>query len=122
MPTQDEWWRLSEVRRLKAAIPRSRTWKEVAELVGTRSPYACSNYAYKHKLGALKPPPRRWTQEEDALLAEEWPKGVDVHRIAKKIGRTSKAVAERARRIGLTNMGRKDIVLRRELDKFWSRG
>ena len=121
MPTADEWWRLSEVNRLKAAIPRSRTWREVAEMVGTRSPTACALYARKHGLGSLRAPMRKWLEEEDELLSREWPKGTDVHAIAHELGRTPKAVCERARVIGLSNMGRREIVSRRLMDAFWAR-
>ena len=122
MPTSDQWWRLSEVRLLRSAIPRSRTWAEVAQIVGTRSPAACAIYARKHGLGALRPRMRRWTGQEDEVLRAEWPSGTDVHELARKLGRTEAAVAERARRLGLTRLGRQRVVMRRLTEAFWARG
>lgn len=122
MPTSDGWWRTSEVRLLRSAIPRSRTWAEVAEIVGTRGPGACSAYARKHGLGGLRPLPRRWTEEEDEVLRREWPVGTDVHELARRLGRTEKALAERAFAIGLSGLGRREVVQRRLSAALWARG
>lgn len=115
-------WTDSELSRLRAAVRECRTWEEVAEGLPGRTAHACACAARKAGL-RLGPTPRRWSESDDAYLSERWNDGrTTCAEIASALGRSEKAVVNRAHTLGITNRGRKHVMAKRSMDAFWARG
>ena len=80
------------------------TWGQCAKKLGTkRTPGACASRATTLKSAAKRVSKKAtfWTKDEDAMLAELWPK-LSVAQISERMGRTLKGIYRRANRLGLT--------------------
>lgn len=115
-------WTEAEDARLTYLARRSRDWGEVAADMPGRTASACRQRA-RHLGVSVFPTPRRWTAEEDEALRSGWADGsADVHELSRALGRTEKAIRGRAKRLGLSGLGRKRVVGRRLTRAFWARG
>ena len=115
-------WTEAEDARLSSLARRSRDWEEVAADMPGRTSAACRQRA-RHLGVSAFPTPRRWTAEEDDALRSGWADGsADVHDLSRSLGRTEKAIRNRAKRLGLSGLGRKRVVSLRLTKAFWERG
>lgn len=115
-------WTEAEDARLSSLARRSRDWEEVAADMPGRTAAACRQRA-RHLGVSAFPTPRRWTAEEDEALRSGWTDGsADVHALSRSLGRTEGAIRNRAKRLGLSGLGRKRVVSRRLTRAFWERG
>lgn len=115
-------WTEAEDARLSSLARRSRDWEEVAADMPGRTAAACRQRA-RHLGVSAFPTPRRWTAEEDEALRSGWADGsADVHALSRALGRTEGAIRNRAKRLGLSGLGRKRVVSRRLTRAFWERG
>ena len=115
-------WTEAEDARLSSLARRSRDWEEVAADMPGRTAAACRQRA-RHLGVSAFPTPRRWTAEEDEALRSGWTDGsADVHALSRSLGRTEGAIRNRAKRLGLSGLGRKRVVSRRLTKAFWAKG
>ena len=115
-------WTEAEDARLSSLARRSRDWEEVAADMPGRTAAACRQRA-RHLGVSAFPTPRRWTAEEDEALRSGWADGsADVHALSRSLGRTEGAIRNRAKRLGLSGLGRKRVVSRRLTRAFWAKG
>lgn len=115
-------WTSDEDKRLRALASRCSTWHEVAEEMDGRTPESCKVRARRIGL-VLRPAGRPWTEVEDEFLRRVWESGEkDIHQICHELKRTSGAVYERTRALGLTK-SRKRLhwASERSMREFWSK-
>ena len=106
-------WTEAEDARLSSLARRSRDWEEVAADMPGRTASACRQRARHLGVSAFSTS-RRWTAGEDEALRSGWADGsADVRDLSRALGRTEAAIRNRAKRLGLSGLGRKRVVARR---------
>lgn len=112
-------WTRREDDLLRSACAKCSTFGQVAEMVPGRTELACKERAHKLGLG-VRVKRKLWTEEEDDLVRENWENlGMSVNDIARTLHRTVGAVQHRARELGCTGRGRKELFNSRNGDRFW---
>lgn len=119
---RDAHWTPREEEILRRRCAEYSTWADVARGIEGRGEQACRSHGKRLGL-ALRPAWRPWTEDEHEYLRENWESGTPTDEICARLGRSEKAVRQRAHELGLTQSGKRNrIALDRSAERFWARG
>jgi len=104
--TKEKRWQVEEDNLLGMLWPSS-SWEAITAALPERTPAAINQKASRLKLKrqwTRKPPDiaQLWTEEDERQLSELYTKGVGVSEIARRLGRTERAIKGRASLVGIS--------------------